>query len=226
MVSIAPTSATTSAAVSTEASKSFSTLSSNFDTFIKLLTAQVQYQDPLEPTDTSQFTQQLVQYSQVEQQIGTNDKLDKVIGTLAISGGQQYLNYIGRTIDANASQAILRNGEATVGYKLPDNATAVEVKILDKNGQVIRTLAGPATLGNHSVTWDGKNEAGQTQNSGAYTFKVTAKNAEGADMRGVTQYITTKVIGIQSDSKGAQLDVGNGFTIDPVQVYNVRDETI
>ena len=72
-------SSATNAGSATKTSTSRATLSNNFETFLKLLTTQLQYQDPMQPMDTNEFTQQLVQYSQVEQQLSTNDKLDSLL---------------------------------------------------------------------------------------------------------------------------------------------------
>ncbi|MGE3769734.1 MAG: flagellar hook assembly protein FlgD [Bdellovibrionales bacterium] len=215
--------AVTTTTVNTQANAASTMLSGNFDTFIKLLTSQLQYQDPLEPTDVSEFTQQLVQYSQVEQQIGTNSKLDDVLAALSVAGGNAYLNYIGHTVDADSDSLILRNSSAQVGYTLPDIAGSVKVEIRNSAGVLVQTLDGNTSIGRHTVQWDGKDKNGSQVSDGSYTFKVVALNAEGGAMSNLRPFMSAQVIGVQADAaEGALLDLG-GFTINPAQVYAVRN---
>src|SRR5260221_13098221 len=90
------TSASKSAAAAQE-------VSGTFDTFLKLLTAQLKSQDPLKPMDSSEFTQQLVSYSQVEQQINTNSNLEKLIGSVQANQFAGSVGYIGKTIEATGN---------------------------------------------------------------------------------------------------------------------------
>ena len=82
-------------------------LAENFDTFLHLLVAQLQNQDPLQPTDTKEFVQQLVQFSQVEQQIGTNSSLDKLLQFQSTGQTAAAINYLGSTIEANGNSLIV-----------------------------------------------------------------------------------------------------------------------
>src|SRR6201981_1569760 len=88
------------------------TLSSNFDTFLTLLTTQLQNQDPLSPMDSNQFTQQLVQFSQVEQQINTNDNLKSLITQGANQTGAYAVSYLGKAVTIAGGNAPLANGQA------------------------------------------------------------------------------------------------------------------
>jgi flagellar basal-body rod modification protein FlgD len=213
--------AVSNTAVNTQANNSFTQLSGNFDTFIKLLTAQVQYQDPLEPTDASKFTEQLVQYSTVEQQIGTNSKLDEVIASLAVQGGNAYINYIGRKVDVDSNNVVLKAGNGEVGYDLSDVAGSVKIEVYNKSNALVRTLEGGTTLGRHTVTWDGKNADGALLADGLYTFKVKALRSDGTAITNIRPFTVGVVTGVEADAKGALLDLG-GYTINPAQVYAVR----
>ena len=90
-------------------------LASNFDTFLSLLTTQMKNQDPLSPMDSTEFTNQLVQFAQVEQQINSNESLTNLIGLSQQNIVTNSVNYIGKTVEANiASNFGMANPE---GYR-------------------------------------------------------------------------------------------------------------
>ncbi len=168
--------AATQTAASTSAHK---TLSANYDTFLKLLTAQLQNQDPMSPMDSSQFTQQLVQYSQVEQQISTNDNLSSLISLTKSAAGANAVGYLGRNAFTQGGATSLTGGTAAWRYTMPNDAASVTVKIADANGKTVFTTAGDTSLGEHDFAWDGKNNAGVVQADGTYTLSIVAKAADG-----------------------------------------------
>ena len=156
------------------------TLSANMDTFLKLLTSQLQNQDPLSPMDTNQFTQQLVMYSQVEQQINTNDNLSSLIALQKTAAGANAVSYLGRTAFTQGGDTSLTDGNADWRYTLPNDAATVTLTVTDANGRTIYTGAGEKNLGNHDFAWDGKNDAGVVQTNGTYTLSIVAKAADGS----------------------------------------------
>lgn len=196
-------------------------LNANFDTFIKMLTTQLQNQDPLEPTDTSQFTQQLVMYSQVEQQIGTNTKLDNVVSAITGNSANSYVDYIGKSVAAVSDSLVLYDKKSTVSYNLPDNAKSVKVEVLDKNKNVVATLNGAATVGDHNVNWDGKNNAGVQMGDGVYTFKVTALKEDGTALANVKQFAVAYVTAIRASSSGTQLELNGILKVDPSTIQAI-----
>ena len=105
-------------------------LSDNYDTFIVLLTAQLQNQDPLAPMDSTQFTQQLVQFSQVEQQIRTNEQLEGLVGQYQAASAGAALSYLGKDAIIEANETYLANGTANWAYNLPANAETLTVHVL------------------------------------------------------------------------------------------------
>jgi flagellar basal-body rod modification protein FlgD len=156
-----------------------STLSANMDTFLKLLTSQLQNQDPLSPMDTNQFTQQLVMYSQVEQQIQTNDNLSSLIAMQKSAAGSNAVGYLGRTAYTQGGSTSLADGAANWRYTMPNDAATVTLTVADANGKTVYTTTGEGDLGNHDFTWDGKNSAGVAQANGTYTLSISAKAADG-----------------------------------------------
>ncbi len=156
----------------------------NFDTFLTLLTAQLKNQDPMAPLDTKDFTNQLVQFSQVEQQINMNSSLTKLISATNLNQQTQALDYIGKEVDAPGDTTYADAGKgAKWTYDLPKDASSVTLKVVDKAGNVIWTGSGDATTGQHDFTWDGKNSgSGEAAPAGDYTLKVEAKDAKNASI--------------------------------------------
>jgi flagellar basal-body rod modification protein FlgD len=154
-------------------------LASTFNNFLMLLTTQLQHQDPLSPLDTNQFTEQLVQFTNVEQAIRTNSKLDQLI---ALQGANQLtgaLDYIGKTVEIDSVVLNLSDGAATMTYEMASNADETTIEIIDENGKTVRTLSGETAAGRHELVWDGKDDLGGDLPEGLYGFVVRAVDAEG-----------------------------------------------
>jgi len=172
--------------VQTTAQKDTKTLAANYETFLSLLTAQIKNQDPLSPMDTTQWTNQLVQYSSVEQQLKANGFLEKIANAAGGGSMDTAVNYIGKTVSAATTTATFANGEAAWDYTLGGDASAVTVSILDSNGKTVWSGPGPdKTKGTHTILWDGETSSGTKVTSGEYTLKVTATNAAGDVATGV-----------------------------------------
>src|SRR5712672_836858 len=99
-----------------------STLAGNFQTFLTLLTTQLQNQNPLDPLDTNQFTQQLVQFAGVEQQLKTNDQLSSLITLQQTAQSTQALGFVGKTALVDGSTAALTNASATWNLGVPTSS--------------------------------------------------------------------------------------------------------
>src|SRR5579872_4818059 len=97
-------------------------LSGNFNTFLQLLTSQLKNQDPTSPMDSNQFTQQLVEFSQVEQQINTNSNLQTLISQGQSANGAYAMSYLGHNVTVSNGEAALQNGAANWNYTLGSNA--------------------------------------------------------------------------------------------------------
>src|SRR5882672_717187 len=98
------------------------TIAGNFNTFLQLLTTQLKNQNPLDPLDTNQFTQQLVQFSGVEQQLKTNDFLSSRVQANANSINTNAVGYIGKTVTASGTRSELANGKAVWNFSMPEAA--------------------------------------------------------------------------------------------------------
>lgn len=151
---------------------------SNFNTFLTMLTTQLQHQDPLSPLDTSQFTQQLVSFSEVEQQINTNKNLQQLIQLQNTNEAISAAPLVGQAIQFDSATAPLASGAAGFSYNLPSNASATNLLVEDASGNVIYSTAGKITAGKHDFVWNGQTSAGlQLPDGGQYTLKVVATDA-------------------------------------------------
>ena len=172
-------------------------LSGNFDTFLKILTAQIQNQDPLQPMDSTQFTQQLVQFSGVEQQIKTNTSLDSLIKASQSAAGASLSGYLGQQVEINSAGAEFSGDGDTVHWKytLPSDATTSTVTVQDAAGHVLYSEAGEKTAGSHDFVWDGTLLKGGKAADGPYWISVVAGDANNKAIT-PTQSVIATVTGV------------------------------
>ena len=188
-----------------ETAAATSTTFGNFNTFLNILTTQLQNQDPTNATDPNQFTQELVQFAGVEQQLSTNSKLDTLINYAKnSSGATAALSYIGQyaQVTTTGNQVPLQGGSAEVGYTLASASSSANVFIKDSSGNTVATLAGAATQGTNYVTWNGENSAGTQLPDGAYTFSVAVTNADGTTQTPSALAVVGKVTGVTTNTDG------------------------
>jgi flagellar basal-body rod modification protein FlgD len=171
-------------------------LSDNYDTFLVLLTAQLQNQDPLAPMDSTQFTQQLVQFSQVEQQIRTNEQLEGLVGQYQAASAGAALSYLGKDAIIEADETYLTGGSAAWAYRLLENAAEMTIKVKDGQGRVVyETTNATRTGGEHLFTWDGRKSDGSTAADGVYQISIEATGEDGETMTPVVSVRET-IIGV------------------------------
>ena len=193
-MAVAPTtttSASSSTSRQTTAGVATNSLLANYDIFLKMLTTQLRVQNPLEPMDAEKFTDQLVQYSAVEQQIKTNQNLESLLATMVSNTALSLVNYIGKTVEASADTTMFKDAKAT--WKLTAGAAAENavVTIRNADGAVVATREVDLTKGDQTYEWDGKTDTGQTVTDGSYSITVDAKDDKGAKVS-----ISTRVSGV------------------------------
>jgi flagellar basal-body rod modification protein FlgD len=169
------------------------TIADNFDTFLSLLTTQLRNQNPLEPLDTNEFTQQLVQFTSVEQQLKTNDYLEAlVLGNQNTAGSQyaannQAISMIGTTVVAQSSVTTLKDGAAEWTFTLGKSAPNSEVTIRNDTGAIVFTKQLSLSEGQASFEWDGKDESGLDYPEGNYSITINAQDADSNHVTALTQ---------------------------------------
>lgn len=190
-----------SATSSTQTASSANDLGTK-EAFLNLLVTQLKYQDPLNPMESSDFSAQLAQFSQLEQLININELLEK---------GQNYdlalnqnlsnslaASFIGKSVKAQG-ETIQHTGEETedINIILYNDAEETVVEIKNSNDTIVKTITvNDLEAGESIIEWDGKDDNGNTVASGRYTFDVTAKDTDGEDVK-VEKYIIGKVEGIR-----------------------------
>lgn len=214
-------SATTTTTDTTKSAAGAKSLAKNFDTFLTMLTVQLKHQDPLSPMDSTQFTNQLVQFAGVEQQINANSNLEKLITSNNMNTKSQAINYIGHTVEVDTAAAALQDGKANFSVTLGKAAKSANIVITDSAGAIVNTLTGKTTTDRQEIAWDGKDKNGVQLKDDYYTISVTAMDGEG---NSVDSAITTygKVTDVASDSTGTLLGIGKVVAnID--KILTVRD---
>ena len=200
---------TTATTGSTANDNGAASITSNYSTFLNLLTAQIKNQDPLSPMDTTQWTNQLVQYSSVEQQLKANQYLQ----TIANAGSSGSLNtavgYIGKTVTATQDTSTLANGSANWNYNLGATASKAVLSVVNSAGTTVWSGSpSDMTKGDHTFTWDGKDSAGKAVTDGDYTLKISATTSAGATVD-TTIGVSGTVTSAENVSGSVVLKVGN-----------------
>ena len=172
-------SATPATGAAAQSSRDQTKFGQDFDSFLKLLTSQLKFQDPLSPMDTHQFTAQLVQFTSVEQQIKQNRNLESLLAMQQTIQLASASNYIGKTVEANGRSVVLSDGSASFSYTLPNDAKTVSIAIRNEDGTVVRTLRGNTGAGAQTIAWDGRGDTGNRLADGTYAYTVNATNANG-----------------------------------------------
>jgi flagellar basal-body rod modification protein FlgD len=204
-------------------SNSRSTIADNFDTFLSILTTQLKNQNPLEPLDTNQFTQQLVQFTGVEQQLKTNEFLESLMLATQSAGKTDAVNYIGKEVTVAGTASELKGGKALWGYVAASPVHNAKVSIMNASGNVVYSEAGSLPAGNGQFAWDGQGSNGLAQPAGLYSIEIT-----GTDLSGNTIAISTASVGIVSavDFSGTEPLLTMGTAKYPLsQVTDVRTPT-
>jgi flagellar basal-body rod modification protein FlgD len=196
-------------------------LSGNFSTFLTLLTTQLKNQDPTSPMDSNAFTQQLVMYSQVEQQIDSNANLKTLISQGSSNAAAVTAGYLGKKVSITNGSASLGGGAANWTYNLATDTAGTQLSITDANGKIVYTGAGETASGNHSFSWDGKDNNGNQLADGTYKLAITASDAAGS---AVTSTVASAGTVSQIDLTGTtpKLVIGN-MEVDPSAIAAVSN---
>ena len=184
------TSSVAAAVTGSTSGSSNDTLASNFTTFLQLLTTQLKNQNPLDPLDTNQFTAQLVQFAQVEQQLKSNTQLETLVSLQQTAQSTQALGFVGHIVAIDGQTSRLANGTAGWSFNSPKPAAAT-VNIINSAGATVFTGTYSLNSGVQNFVWDGRNNSGVMQPDGDYKLSITAKDAAGQNVS-----VSTEVQGI------------------------------
>ena len=180
------------------------------DEFLRLLTTQLKYQDPMEPMDNSEFVAQLSQFSSLEQLFNINETMGMGNDLSLAMNNTMMTSLIGK--DIHFASDTLYQGDtgvsADIGFYL-SNSGVVQVNILDENNQVVRSMnEGMLLGGEQQVSWDGKDDAGNVMAKGPYRVQVTYQSENGQESA-LTPYMVGHVSGLQVADGQPVLYVGD-----------------
>jgi flagellar basal-body rod modification protein FlgD len=197
-------------------------LSQDFDDFLKLLTTQMTNQDPLSPVESTEFTNQLVGFSQVEQQINQNEKLEQLLSLQLSSMSTVALDYVGMDVSYLGNSAHF-NGEdpVAVRYTIDDGAVEAKLHIYNDKQELIKTIDVDAT-GDNDAVWDGTNKHGEKLEAGNFTFEVDALDSDGNGVNADTA-VPGKVVGIEAQNGLVQLVLEGDYLIQIGSVITARE---
>ena len=216
MTSIAAIANASSGSTSSAVSPNQAEIASNFTQFLQLLTTQLQHQNPLDPLDTNQFTQQLVQFAQVEQQMKSNDALSSLVSLEKSAQATTALAYVGQTVVVDGSTAALTNGRATWSFNVSKPATAT-VTIKDSTGQNAFTGTYTINPGNQTFVWDGHGNDGRIWPDGNYTLTATAVDANNQSVA-VSTEVEARVDSVDLTKDPPVMSInGQNYTLDKIK---------
>ncbi len=213
--------ATNSQSTTSNASQANDQLFEDYEAFLQLLTTQLQHQDPLDPMDTAEYTDQLTQYAILEQNVATNDNLEQLIGLTTTSTNTAALQYIGQTAEIDSNYAMLSDGSATWSYSPSETTAEVSLIVRDQDGRQVYEESGETGIGKQIFVWDGQTNRGSTAANGIYSLEVVASDRNGeavatevtsfGEITGVdtTDGDVVYVVGELRVSEAALLGIGN-----------------
>ena len=182
-------------------------LAEDFTQFLTLLTTQLQNQDPLNPMDSTEFTNQLVQFTQVEQSINTNQKLDNLVQMQLGGMAGMALGYVGMDITYPSAELNYEGEKTKITYSLAEDAAEAKINIRDANGTLVHSALVSTETGTKHYEWDGTMNGGGTAEPGTYSFSIDAVNGEDKAIT-VSTAVTGRVRGVETQDGIPYLLVG------------------
>lgn len=204
-VNIVPTSSSSTGTPTLDTAAQ-STAESGRDTFLRLLVAQLEHQDPLSPMENAEFTAQLAQFSALEQLEAMNANLGSLVATQQGLQAVQASALLGKDIVAKGDTIQVQQGQGgPLAYELMADSSTVTIRVFNTTGQLVQTLTpGPQSAGHHSIALD----LGQSSlPDGTYRFEVVAEDGSGASVA-VQTFMRGRVDGVEFDNKQAFLTIG------------------
>ena len=210
------TSPSTTSGAKAKTSNSATSIANNFETFLTLLTTQLKNQNPLEPLDTNQFTQQLVQFTQVEQQMKMNTQLASLISIEQMAQSTAAMAYLGSTATVDGSTAKLTAGKANWTFS-SDKPSSATINIKDSTGALVYSGNYTVNAGQQNFMWDGRGNNGTRYPDGNYTLAISAKDSTGQAVA-ISTMVSGTVDSVDLNASPPTLSIGGqAFTVDKIK---------
>lgn len=157
-------------------------LADDFDDFLVLLTTQLQNQDPLDPMDSGEFTQQLVSFTGVEQQIQQNQNLELLANLTRLQNLASSASYLGT--DALTIRDLGDHNGTGIKWQYQNTSVTdvLTLEVRDSSGNLVYSEIGETGLGSHDFNWNGRDDAGNVVEDGNYKLEIVAKNENGDEI--------------------------------------------
>ncbi|WP_136443286.1 flagellar hook capping FlgD N-terminal domain-containing protein [Pacificoceanicola onchidii] len=218
---IAPTTATTAGSPTSQTSNSRSALSSDFDTFVQMLTVQVQNQDPLNPIDSSDYASQLATFSSVEQQILTNDLLKEMGAKLAGNALQQAADWIGQEA-LTRSPVFFSDSPIAIRAEYAENATHAKLMVKNSAGETIQTFELDDLP--EDIMWTGADADGNLLPVGTYSFQIEQYKGEEV-IEISTPQAYSRIIEVRANGDDVMVRLSDGSEVPPSMITGLRSPT-
>lgn len=219
--SVALSSATSG--MSTTTAQSVAALEENYDLFLSILTAQLENQNPLDPTDTDEMTSQLIEYSQTEQQILTNQYLENLVLSTNNQAAETALAFIGKEVTYDASKQDYDGDALGWSMEVPEGADSLTFEIYDETGlKVYETTDSTLSGSGYDFVWDGATTGNGTAVDGTYSLKATATLSDGTSVD-VELQSTSRATEVVWTSGAPELVLANGQVIGLDRIVSAKE---
>jgi flagellar basal-body rod modification protein FlgD len=198
--SASASSGTAASTASATASSALASIAGNFNSFLTMLTTQLQNQDPSSPMDSGQFTSEIAQFAGVQQQVNTNTNLGQLISLTQNGQVTADSGLVGQKATFTGSQIPLQSGTGRIAFTTA-SAEPIAIAVTDASGNVVRTVQETSTAGSNSWTWDGKDDSGNSLADGTYDIAVETQDSAG-NATAVPFTITGSITGVSKSSSG------------------------
>ena len=229
-VSTSDTSSTSSSSSSSTISSSDTNADISKSEFLQLMITQLQYQDPLNPTDSVDYSAQLAQFSSLEQLTNLNDKLSQLVETNYYLTQSVYntmtTNLIGKEAKVSSDELVNSGQDSiTLGFNLSGTPTSTTIKIYNSAGKLVRTIDdGSFSSGDNKLSWDFTDDNGNALANGTYTFKVEAKGTGDTDLT-ASPFVYGSIGSVKYTDSGTMVVInGVSYSIsDLLEIVNAED---
>jgi flagellar basal-body rod modification protein FlgD len=189
---------------STSTASTSSSLTLDMNQFLQILVTQLKTQNPLEPTDVTDFTNQLVGYAQLGQQTETNDNLAALSSSLTAMLTAGGADYIGKTAEIDSTDAPVQNGSASWTYTVDSDAASTALVVTNQDGDVVWSGTGETTSGQHAFSLDQADLTG-VEDGDVLTLTSVSSDADGAGtVNGVTAFAKIDAVTFDSGTTAYQ----------------------
>ncbi|MDR3044827.1 MAG: flagellar hook capping protein [Desulfovibrio sp.] len=209
-----------STSTSSTTSSSGTTLDS--DAFLQLLIAELQNQDPTNPTDSTEMINQIASFSTVEQLSALNDMATSIYDSLTAMSLNSAVSFIGQSVLAEGDDISKTDDSTTVvSFTLESDAETLTAHVYDSDGTIINSVSlGATDSGTYTFSWDGTNYTGTEVANGTYSVVFEAYDEDGDSLE-VSTMVAGTVSGVSVEDGTTVLTLSDGRTVNLEDVYSV-----